>query len=79
MDLKKKEKQILEFLKRGEKVTETEMAYQVTCSSLYLKHYLEDLEKKKLVEKELGFGKNGMRVTFWKLTAEGEKYGSQAG
>jgi DNA-binding MarR family transcriptional regulator len=61
MELKKKQNKILEILKNGKNI-EYEIAFQITSSQRYARGYLEDLEKKGLIEREeIG------RTTYWKL------------
>jgi predicted ArsR family transcriptional regulator len=65
MELKKKQIEILEILKKGEQL-EYEIAFQIHSSQRYTRFYLEDLEKNNLVEKKQEKGKGGKK-TSWKL------------
>jgi predicted ArsR family transcriptional regulator len=64
MELTKKQEEILDFLKKSGEQIEYEIAFCIKSSQRYTRFYLEELEKKKLVEKRLGTKKH---TTFWKV------------
>jgi predicted ArsR family transcriptional regulator len=75
MELADKQKEILLFLKKEGEQTETRICFEIHSSSIYGKSYLEDLQKKNLVQRRIRQSMSGITSgIFWKLTEEGENY-----